>query len=197
MDIQHIDTQLLLLVNQGMANALFDILMPALSQQGYLLVIPFVLALVPWAARSKDPSGRYPFSYIVGAVLISCCAVVLGLFAEHALKIAAGRVRPCSVLEGIRQIISCPPSFSMPSGHAISSFAFCAPLFHLMRRSAPRTWRPYPLVLASLIAFSRIYLGVHYPTDVLAGAAIGAAIGLSLSLVFKRAVVRLVWLQKS
>lgn len=180
-----------------MANALFDILMPALSQSGYLLVVPFVLALVPWAARSKDPAGRYPFSYILGAVLISCCAVVLGLYAEHALKNAIGRVRPCSALEGIRQIISCPQSFSMPSGHAISSFAFSVPLFHLMQRSVPRAWRPYPLVLASLIAFSRIYLGVHYPTDVLAGAAVGAAIGLSLSLLFKRTVDRLFWLQKN
>lgn len=197
MDIQHMDEQLLRLVNQGMANALFDIIMPALSQHGYLLVIPFVLALVPWAARSKDPSGRYPFSYILGAVLISCCSVVLGLYAEHALKTSIGRVRPCSALEGIRQIISCPRSFSMPSGHGISSFAFSVPLFHLMGRSVPQSWRPYPLVLASLVACSRVYLGVHYPTDVLAGAAVGAALGLSLSLLFKGLVDRLFWLQKS
>lgn len=188
MNIQHLDTQLLLLVNQGMANVLFDILMPALSQYGYLLVIPFVLALFPWAASSNDPSGRYPFSYVLGAVLISCVAVYLGMHAEYALKDVIGRVRPCSALDGIRQIIPCPRSFSMPSGHAISSFAFSAPLIHLMRRSVPRSWRPYPLVLASLIACSRIYLGVHYPTDVLAGAAVGAAIGLCLSLLFHKAV---------
>jgi undecaprenyl-diphosphatase len=197
MDIQHLDTQLLFLANQGMANALFDILMPALSQYGYLLVIPFVFALAPWAARSRDPSGQYPVSYVLGAVLISCVAVYLGLCAENALKTAIARVRPCSVLDGIRLVISCPRSYSMPSGHAISSFAFSAPLTHLMWHSLPRPWRPYPLVLALLVACSRIYLGVHYPTDVLAGAAIGAAIGLSLSLLFKRAIGRLIWLQKS
>jgi undecaprenyl-diphosphatase len=171
-----------------MANTLFDILMPALSQYGYLLVIPYVLALFPWANQGRKTGQRQHPWYVAGAVLIACSAVYAGLHAEYALKAAFARVRPCSAVEGIRLVIPCPPSYSLPSGHAISSFAFIAPIMHLLRQIAPGSWRPYPFVLAAFICFSRIYLGVHYPTDVLAGAAVGAAIGLCLSLLFHKAV---------
>ncbi len=70
----------------------------------------------------------------------------------------------------------------MPSGHAISSFAFAIPLFYLTREFIANAWRTYPLVLALLIAFSRMYLGVNYPTDVLVGAFLGTFIALALSL---------------
>jgi membrane-associated phospholipid phosphatase len=151
-------------------------------------VIPYVLALFPWAMQGSETGKRHPLWYVAGVVLIACSAAYAALQAEHALKDAIARVRPCSALEGVRLVISCPRSYSMPSGHAISSFAFIAPIMHLLRQIAPGSWRPYPFVLAAFICFSRIYLGVHYPTDVLAGAAVGAAIGLCLSLLFHKAV---------
>ncbi len=73
----------------------------------------------------------------------------------------------------------------MPSGHAIDSFAFALPLFYLTREYIALIWRLYPLVLAALIAFSRIYLGVHYPTDVLIGALLGGMIGMGLSILYQ------------
>jgi undecaprenyl-diphosphatase len=73
----------------------------------------------------------------------------------------------------------------MPSGHAITSFAFSVPLFFLTRQYIIVIWRLYPLVLAALIAFSRVYLGGHYPTDVLMGAILGALIGLVLSVLYQ------------
>ncbi|HSA78305.1 MAG TPA: phosphatase PAP2 family protein, partial [Nitrospirota bacterium] len=79
----------------------------------------------------------------------------------------------------------CPSSYSMPSGHAISSFAVALPLFYLTQEYIALIWRLYPLLLASLIAFSRIYLGVHYPSDALVGALLGAIIGLVLSSLYQ------------
>jgi membrane-associated phospholipid phosphatase len=62
----------------------------------------------------------------------------------------------------------------MPSGHAATSFAGAVVLTYLLPRAAP-----FLFLLAAAIAFSRVYVGVHYPSDVVAGAALGAAVALA------------------
>jgi undecaprenyl-diphosphatase len=185
MSIQTLDTQLLLFVNHNIANPVFDVLMPALTLRGYLLVVPFLLAMFLRGAKQKNDRGK---TYLLAALwtfLIACCAVYAAGWVEDWMKEAVARVRPCRAIEGIRLILPCPKSYSMPSGHAITSFAFALPLFFLTRQYIIVVWRLYPLVLASMVAFSRIYLGVHYPTDVLMGAILGALIGLVLSVSYQ------------
>jgi undecaprenyl-diphosphatase len=185
MTIQSLDAQLLLFINHNIANPVFDVLMPALTQRGYLLVIPFLLAMFLSSAKQKNDRGNTYLTAAIWTLLISCCAAYLTGFVEDWMKDAVARVRPCHAIEGIRLILPCPKSYSMPSGHAITSFAFALPLFFLTKQYIIAIWRLYPLVLASLIAFSRIYLGVHYPTDVLAGGLLGAMIGLCLSILYQ------------
>ena len=179
--LQGLDTNLLLFINHTMANAAFDILMPALSLKGYLLIIPFILAMLARGSVLRGAGGKSFLATAVWAVLLACLAAYLAGWVEDTVKVAVARVRPCRAIENIRLILPCPKSYSMPSGHAISSFAFALPLFHLSRGYIVQWARVYPLVLAAFIAFSRLYLGVHYPTDVLAGALMGSAIGLGLS----------------
>jgi undecaprenyl-diphosphatase len=185
MTIQSLDTQFLLFINHGMQNAVFDVLMPALSLRGYLLVIPFLLAMLLISANRKDQEGKTFLAMAVWTLVIAFCAQYLAGWAEDSLKVAIARERPCRAIEHIRLILPCPKSFSMPSGHAITSFAAASPLFYLTRAYIALIWRLYPVVLAALIAFSRLYLGVHYPTDVLAGAFLGAFIGLTLSILYQ------------
>jgi undecaprenyl-diphosphatase len=185
MTVQSLDTQLLLLINHGTANTLFDILMPALSSQGYLLVLPFLLYLIVSSADRKDARGKRFLSVALWAIVIACCSVYLAGWVEDVLKNAVARERPCRAIDGIRLITACPKSYSLPSGHAISSFAFAVPIFILSRGYMKMSWRIYPLILASLIALSRPYLGLHYPTDVLAGAVLGTAIGMLLSVLWR------------
>jgi len=182
--MQYLDTQLLLFINHLTANSLFDILMPALSSQGYLLVLPFLLYLIVLSIDRKDARGKSFLFTALWAIVISCCAVYLAGWAEDVLKNAVARERPCRAIEGIRLITACPKSYSLPSGHAISSFAFAVPLFLLSREYMMIAWRLYPVILASLIAFSRLYLGVHYPTDVLAGVLLGTLIGVASSVLY-------------
>ena len=193
MTLQSTDTALLLIVNRGFSNNLFDLLMPFLSAQGYLLVIPFLICQLVLAAVRRDDRGRTFLAAAIWTILIACAAVYLADWTETLLKNATARTRPCRSVDGLRLIVSCPPSFSMPSGHAISSFACAFPLYYLSKGYLPLLVRIYPLVLASLISFSRIYLGVHYLSDVLAGALLGILIALAFSLLY---LAMPLWIEK-
>lgn len=74
-----------------------------------------------------------------------------------------------------------PASWSFPSGHSAASFAAATVVFAYFRR-----WGAAALGLAALIAFSRVFLFVHYPTDVLAGAALGALCALGVLAAFHK-----------
>ena len=196
MTTQPLDTQLLLLVNRGTENAVFDLIMPELSSHGYLLAFLFVIVLVVRGIISKNPEKRKYLTLTIGAVLIAWASLYFAEWIEKILKIMIARERPCRAIDEIRLIVKCPGSFSMPSGHANSSFSFAVPLFYLTRDYLALKWRLFPVILASLIAFSRLYLGVHYPTDVLAGAFLGTMIGLAFSMLYQAVWIRLFTTQK-
>src|SRR5690242_5595138 len=102
---------------------------------------------------------------------------------DTVLKDVIGRPRPPLADPAVHPLIALPHDPSMPSGHAMTTFAAVVVLLGY----APR-WRPWLLLYAALVALSRPYLGVHYPSDVLAGAAIGAALGLGVLVVLRRLV---------
>jgi len=101
---------------------------------------------------------------------IQCAAAMLLtlLVVNVTLKPSIARTRPYDLIEGLNILISRPHDFSFPSGHTANSFS-CA---WVMLRRLPRKFGVPALVLAILIAFSRLYVGVHFPTDVLGGAAV-------------------------
>ena len=85
------------------------------------------------------------------------------------IKPLAARTRPYELIQGLEILVSRPRDYSFPSGHSANSLSCAWTLFRL----APKKYGVPALVLAVLIALSRLYVGVHFPTDVLAGAAIG------------------------
>ena len=101
----------------------------------------------------------------VSLILEALCFNVL-------LKPLVARIRPFDVNTAVQLLIPPPKDFSFPSGHTGASFAVVSALYF----SRKRLWIPV-LVLAVIIGFSRLYLYVHYPTDVLAGALIGSILG--------------------
>ena len=105
-------------------------------------------------------------------VLATALAVSISDFLGATLKELIARDRPCHVLSHIKDIANCSNSFSFPSNHAVNSFTF-ATIVTLAYKNL--TFLLY--VSALLIGYSRIYLGVHYPTDVLSGALLGILIG--------------------
>lgn len=86
------------------------------------------------------------------------------------LKPLIARPRPYTRVPGLEILIPRPSDWSFPSGHSTASFAAACSYFH----AAPKKRSAIPaLILAAMIAFSRLYVGVHYPTDVLGGILVG------------------------
>ena len=107
------------------------------------------------------------------AALGSALAMIFTLLAVNiALKPLVARIRPYEVIEGLTILVAKESEFSFPSGHAANSLTCAWALF----RALPRKFGVPVLVLAVLIALSRLYVGVHYPSDVICGAAIGIAL---------------------
>lgn len=106
-------------------------------------------------------------------VILAFAMILQYLINGGILKYLFARVRPCNVDTAVELLIKRPKGFSFPSGH--SAAAFCA-VGVLYGAKIKRIFWP-ALILACLIAFSRLYLYVHFPTDVLAGALCGFFIG--------------------
>lgn len=111
---------------------------------------------------------------VIGLILL---IIVTDQTGYRILKELFERVRPCNFLTDAITPVGCAGGFSFPSNHALNNFA--AAVF-LLRLFPGYKW--IFLTVATLVSISRIYLGVHYPSDVLGGALIGAAFGYLFSI---------------
>ncbi|MFB9905488.1 phosphatase PAP2 family protein [Allokutzneria oryzae] len=139
----------------------------AFSVYGLALLVPAFMAML-WWAKSRGAAA-------VAAVVWVPCAVVLAYVIDLVVKHLVAEVRPCRVVAGSHPLLPCDPptDFSFPSNHAAMVAAFAAAVF-LVRRG----WGVIAGVFALLMAASRVYVGAHYPHDVLAGLVLGAVVGL-------------------
>ena len=116
-----------------------------------------------------------------GVTMLTALALDV-LLCNVMLKPLVGRMRPFTVNTGMELLINAPKDFSFPSGHTAASFAAAFALLFVKNK----LWIP-SMILASLIAFSRLYLYVHYPTDVLAGILHGLIVGVAANVICRLA----------
>jgi undecaprenyl-diphosphatase len=156
------DGQILLLIQEHLRVAWLNGAMIFVSRLGnagiFWIVLGLVLSIIP-------KTRKY-------GVLALASLLVCFLFNNILLKNLVARARPYTQLATLQMLMPCPSDYSFPSGHACSSFAVSGALMWSMDRKWNALRIPC-LVLAIWIAFSRLYVGVHYPTDVLTGTLIG------------------------
>lgn len=160
--IQYIDTIILLFIQEHMrADVMhgFWRAVTSLGNVGWFWIFTSILLMVNKKTRR---AGAAAF-----------CSIALGaLITNLALKNLVDRTRPYEAVAAVIPLIPYPVDSSFPSGHTCASFA--AALIYI--RMLPRQVGITAVVLASLIAFSRLYLGVHYPSDVLGGFAVACVV---------------------
>ncbi|MCD7808628.1 MAG: phosphatase PAP2 family protein [Erysipelotrichaceae bacterium] len=113
----------------------------------------------------------YPKTRKIGIILTIALFIDL-LLCNIILKNIVARPRPFNINTAIELIINAPTDYSFPSGHTSASFSVVSVLYILKHQ----LWKP-SLILAIMIAFSRMYLYVHYPTDIIGGIICGIVCG--------------------
>ncbi len=170
MNLPEIDTLAFFFINRDLQNSVFDILMPFITKRAYLIFLPFFL----WFLL-KDRKN----ALIV--LVVAFTSLLISDWFSNILKHYFERSRPCNEFDGIRVLVGCGRSFSLPSNHAVNAFAFATPFYILFKTRMRYAFA----IIALLVGFSRIYVGVHYPFDVIAGALLGVFLAISVIGLYK------------
>lgn len=154
------DGGVLLWIQETLRWAVLDPLVTVYTHLGDAGMLWIVLSLVMLCFRSTRKAG-----------LLSLCSLLLGMLCTNVvLKRVVARPRPWLTVEGLVPLIAEGDPNSFPSGHSCAAFAAAG----AWARALPRRWmKILGLCLAAAMALSRLYVGVHFPSDVLAGSGIG------------------------
>ncbi|MFO0753645.1 MAG: glycosyltransferase family 39 protein [Thermodesulfovibrionales bacterium] len=188
MDLLALDTLLFFAVNHGTSHPFLDSIMPVLTGRGVLLLFLYPLGLLWKGYEEKRVHGTTSLiEAVFRALLTAFLAFLVTDWVSNELKNFFLRVRPCNALEGVKVLVGCTRSGSMPSNHASGAFAEAVALYCCTRRHVSWKAGAYPFAVAALIAYSRIYVGVHYPSDILVGSLVGAVVSLVMVALFRQA----------
>ncbi len=160
MNLPELDAALFSFINQSLQNPFFDRVMPFVTSRTFVVFLPFLLLL--WFREKK---------HLLPVLLAGLFAVAFADASSHVMKDLVMRQRPCNALENVHLLVGCSQSYSMPSNHASNAFAFAMTIWFLLRSRLSFFF----IAAAALISFSRISVGVHYPSDILVGALVGTA----------------------
>lgn len=176
--IQNIDEAVLVWIAEHLRCAVLDPLMKFYTQLGNSGLLFIGLALILLCFKQTRRAGA-----------AALCAMLLGLIVVNfTIKPLVSRPRPWLVIEGFVSLVPEHDPNSFPSGHTNAAFAFAAALCATL----PQKWaKAAALFAAALMGISRLYVGVHFPSDVLAGAVIGTLCGLMGAWIVKKAWERL------
>ena len=166
-------------INQDWTSPFFDTFFLFVRESG--IWIPFYLFLLVFITLNFPKKGWW------WAVSLGMTAIIGDLVSSHWVKSLIFRLRPCQdpLLENSIRILAnyCPVNSSFTSSHACNHFAMAVFIYRTLRQTS--SWWALVFPWAFFIAYAQIYVGVHYPLDVIAGGILGTLIGLGTSSLFK------------
>ncbi len=162
--LMEIDSNILLFVQDNLRSEILNYFMVHFTSLGNAGLIWILIVLVYILNRYTRKKGIYC------AISLLLCFIVVNIF----LKNVVARIRPYDAMEQIRCLVEAQPDYSFPSGHTAIAFAASVPVFILLDRGIGLIMT----VFSILMGLSRIYVCVHYPTDVICGAIIGILCGI-------------------
>ena len=176
--LDHLDKVLFVLIQHDSDHSIMDKVMPVLRDP--VTWIPLYIFMLYYTIRKGRSSA---WSFIILSVLT--VAITDSLTAQI-LKPLFGRLRPCydpELSSIIRGLVDCGGLYSMPSNHAANHFGLAAFWYFSIRKMNGRKWN-WLWAWAALICYAQIYVGKHYPFDVLVGSFTGFITGLGMSRLF-------------
>jgi undecaprenyl-diphosphatase len=169
--LDQVDKALFLFLNGTLANPLFDFIMPLLTDGDNLRVL-YGLAMVVLLIKGN---ARIRWLVLASGVTLT----ITDQTAASVLKPLFDRLRPCHVLDNVHLLVGCGGGRAMPSAHAANALGQAA-LFSI---ATPQV-RWYLWAFAGSVAISRVFVGVHYPGDVIVGAVLGIGAGALIAWTF-------------
>lgn len=166
--LSSLDLGVFYFINHSLQNVIFDAVMPVLTDLNKIraVLILVALGLILLAVKGGN-TGRSVVLVLI--ITIAFSDQLNSSWVKHLFE----RVRPCHVLSDVHLLVPCGSGFSFPSSHAVNNAAGAVVLAFFYRK-----WTWAFATFAGLVGFSRVYVGVHYPSDVLAGFLLGTGCGL-------------------
>lgn len=181
LQLEKLDQWLFIKINSGSANPFFDSLMPFMRYP--LNWAPLYLFLGAFALLNYKGKGAWWILFFI------CTIALTDMTGNHLFKQNFERIRPCGdpdFFYNVRLLVNhCSTGYSFISNHAANHFGLAA-FFFLTTKPLLKRWAWIAFAWAALIAYAQVYVGIHYPLDVLAGALLGLLLGTLTGTIFNK-----------
>ena len=178
--IIHIDQQLFFFINNNCHTAFFNSLMPYWRSMYFW--IPLYAFFITLIVEKFEKNG---WIYLLALALT---ITISDTVSSKIIKKSVERARPCNneqLKNQVKLLVHCGSGYSFPSSHATNHFAVA--IFVIFTFAARKKWLKWTLIVwASSIALGQVYVGVHYPLDIICGGILGSIIGWGMAFLYKK-----------
>ena len=185
--ILHADQMAFLQVHVGWSNAFFDFILPPVRNPFFWIPVYIFLIYISLKKYKRGQTYRDGLLWILAVVVVFA---ITDFTSASLLKPFFARLRPCNdplLQPYIHDLVHCGSGFSFPSSHSSNHWGLS--FFIIFTLGKKKNWIKYLAILwAFIVVFAQVYVGVHYPLDILGGFILGLSAALLLSFVFHKFV---------